>query len=633
MNPSTKMTSQTHERSPISAQMVAGASSSYSETRCHDGKVYWLERRPQQGGRTTIMCHHGGETVELLPEAYDCRTRAHEYGGGCYTVCAAGIFFIHDGDQQIHVLRDDAVAALTSSSRLRFADLVADAEHHRLFAVCEDHTSPGLPENSLVVIDTQDGSVHTLHRGHDFYLTPRYREGRLAWICWDFPDMPWDATRLFVADVDVSNRLSDVEQVAGGENISVSQPEWHGAALLYMSDISGWWNLHRYHDGAHSELYPVDAECSEPNWVFGLSSYCIAGENVFIAENRYGVHRLTRVNLLEGETQIIASDHNHLGYLSGDEHQCAMIACSATRPPEIVRADASGMRVLVAASLDIAERWLSIAEPLQLETRDGETVNAFYYPPTAPDSDAPTTPAMIVLGHGGPTGQSTAALDMRKQFWTSRGFAILDVNYRGSTGYGRDYRDSLYGRWGERDVQDLCDAALAVCRLGRADRDRLIIKGSSAGGFSVLAALTFEDVFCTGASYYGISDLETLVTDTHKFEARYLDKLVGPYPECKQLYEDRSPIHHVEQLACPVIFFQGEEDRVVPKQQAETMIDALLAKGLRVGYRLYPGEQHGFRRAGTIVDALETELCFYRSLFSDEEQDCDAARVSATGAD
>ena len=503
--------------------------------------------------------------------------------------------------------------------------MVLDAGRARLICVREDHSVDGAePINSLVSVHLDNGRVQVLAEGHDFYASPTLNgDGRrLAWITWDHPDMPWDASRLWQAALDDDGGLDETVCVAGGDGVSVFQPLYRAdGVLFFVADAHGWWNLHRYDGERVHCVLPMQAEFGRPQWQFGMSTYgfdgdrrivCCFGENGFW---RLGVHGDEGDDLTVVET--VFTDIQSIAVGGG---QVLVIAGSPTRTSAVARLDSRSGAVTVlreSASAQFDEALVSAPEAIRFETDDGEHAHGFYYAPCNPQYRGPDgeLPPLIVIGHGGPTGATSATLSLALQYWTSRGFAVLDVNYRGSTGYGRAYRELLNGRWGVADVRDCINGARHLAAEGKADGSRLIIRGSSAGGYTTLAALTFHDDFAAGASYYGISDLETLAEDTHKFESRYLDRLIGPYPEARDVYAARSPIHAVAQLSCPVIFFQGLDDRVVPPSQAECMVDALRAKGLPVAYLAFEGEQHGFRKADTIERTLQSELSFYGRVF------------------
>ena len=613
--------------SPLSADRVAAASNRISDIRARGDRLYWLEQLASEKGRTTIICHHNGRQQSILPEAWHCRSRVHEYGGGALAVDADTIYFVNDADQQIYTLSEGGTPQqLTHKPGCRYADLTPAGEV--LLAVEEDHTEGTMPANRLVCV-TRDGTVTTLCAGHDFYASPAWFDGMLAWLCWDHPDMPWDSTRLMLARLD-GCRLGKAQQIHGGDGVSVFQPQWSDKGeLVFVSDQSGWWNLYRYLPtaGGIMPLLPMQAEFGLPQWVFGQSTYCMTAGALVACCNRNGRQHLIRLDLASLQHERIASANCWFEYLTATQSGFACVATSTTRNSGVYLYQPDEQCLTDGPDEALPAACISQAQSLELRSRHGDSIHAHYYPPCHPACTLAEgeTPPLIVLTHGGPTAQSHAGFDIKKQFWTSRGFALLDVNYSGSTGYGKAYQQRLHGQWGRRDVSDVCDAALAVVELGLANANQLIIKGSSAGGYTVLAALTFENTFHAGASYYGISDLATLVSDTHKFEARYLDRLLGPYPEQQHIYRERSPIQHTERLNCPVIFFQGTEDRVVPRSQAERMAAALDEKHIPVACLLFEGEQHGFRRAQTIIDSLQAELCFYRKIFRLGEADCELA--------
>ena len=448
--------------------------------------------------------------------------------------------------------------------------------------------------------------------------------------------MPWDGNQLWLGEIDNAGSISQHIHIAGTENISVFQPRWSpDDVLYYISDDTGWWHLYRYLDDTnkHEQLTSGNKEFGLPQWVFAQSTYAFINKTIMICCYKLqsqstlatltldGTSTLTEIKTQWQDCSSITANSNKIGFIAASG-KCFPQLISATINEEKPSALATAI-VKNSSNISISNKYYSIAQPITFTNRHGNDVHANYYPPTNPDYhvDKDDRPPLIVICHGGPTGQSSIALDPKKQFWTSRGFALLDVNYSGSTGYGKDYRLRLNGKWGELDVEDCCDAALYAASHGLTGNNQLIIRGSSAGGYTVLSALTFEDVFSAGASYYGISELTSLASDTHKFESRYLDRLIGPYPESKKIYEKRSPINFTEQLNCPVIFFQGIEDKVVPKQQAESMFDALKAREVTVAAQYFEGEQHGFRKAETIKQSLENELSFYQLIFNLKAKD------------
>jgi dipeptidyl aminopeptidase/acylaminoacyl peptidase len=502
--------------------------------------------------------------------------------------------------------------------------------------VQEDHTKGDRePTNSLVSISLNNGEdVQVLASGYDFYSSPRLSPDRsqLAWISWNHPNMPWDGTQLWVAPINPDGSLSEAECVAGGADKSIFQPEWSPDGVLYfVSDRSGWWNLYRWLPpmpegglGGVEPLCPMDAEFGLPQWVFGMSTYGFESANRIICTyTKKGSWQLASLDLQTKQLDVIETPYTDISSLQVASGRAVFIAGSATEPTAIVQIDLATQQIEVlrqSSQLKIEPGYLSTPQEIPFPTENGLIAYAFFYPPQNQDYTPPKgeKPPLLVKSHGGPTASVSSTFNLKIQYWTSRGFGFLDVNYGGSTGYGREYRQRLNQQWGIVDVDDCANAAKYLAEQGLVDSERLAITGGSAGGYTTLCALTFRDVFKAGASHYGVSDLEALATDTHKFESRYLDGLIGPYPERKDLYEARSPIHFTDQLSCPAIFFQGLEDKIVPPNQAEMMVAALKAKGLPVAYVAFEGEQHGFRRAENIKRALDGEFYFYSRVFGFE---------------
>lgn len=616
--------------SPITGAVIVSDTINLDEVQLHGEEIYWIEKRPGQNGRCVIVKYVDNRCLDMIPKGFSARSRVHEYGGGCYLISDVGIFFVNDHDQNIYLIADDEKPKpITHVNGLRYSNFIFDSTRQQLIAVCEDHRNLNHePINALVAINILTGTINTLQQGFDFYSNPCLSAdgNQFAWLCWNHPNMPWDGTELWHAQLDKKNTLTNKKLVAGADNVSIFQPQWSDDGYLYfVSDENGWWNLYRNNGNSNKQLTNKQCEFGLPQWVFAQSSYAfINDKNIICFYIDKGKGQLALLNIASLDLRIINVPWSSFSSLHANTRNIAFIAASETQFPEIIRMDADlnnlarePSRLMSSCHTNIDHAYFSYGETMELTTRHGDTLYAIYYAPTNPDFivDSGGKPPLIVITHGGPTGMSTSVLDLRKQFWTSRGFALLDVNYSGSTGYGRRYRRRLEQHWGIRDAEDCCDAAQHLVNKGLADPQRLIIKGGSAGGYTVLCALTFHDTFKAGASYYGISELETLVKDTHKFESRYLDKLVGPYPECAEEYKKRSPIFHVDQLNCPVIFFQGTEDKVVPKQQAEKMFEALKQKGIPVAYVSFSGEQHGFRKAETIQAAIEAEYYFYLKIF------------------
>ncbi|MGH2620099.1 MAG: prolyl oligopeptidase family serine peptidase, partial [Anaerolineales bacterium] len=512
---------------------------------------------------------------------------------------------------------------------LRYADGRLTPDGQWIVCVRESHLADGEARNEIVAVQPQgSGEPRILATGRDFYAAPRPSpEGKsIAWLEWDHPRMPWDGTELWLGDFSNTSSLDHPRKLAGGPTESIFQPEWSPTGTLhFVSDRTGWWNLYRWAGDRADALLPMEAEFGSPAWSFGYTHYAILPDGRIAA--MYSKDGLDYLGWMPPEGREWApidtgltsfSPHGlHFETVSG---RLIIVGGAPDRPPSVYALDieTGSLEILSTLESNLPDpSYFSHPRPIIFPTTGGQIAHALYYPPRNGDHQAPigTLPPLIVISHGGPTSSTTSEFYLPRQFWTSRGFAVVDVNYRGSTGYGRPYRESLYGTWGVYDVEDCIAAAQYLVDQGKADPERLIIRGGSAGGYTTLCALTFHDEFAAGASYYGVADLETLARDTHKFESRYLDSLIGPYPEAVELYQRRSPIHFAGQLACPIILFQGLEDQVVPPAQAEIMVEALQSKGLPHAYLAFPGEGHGFRQADNVRRALEAELYFYSRIF------------------
>lgn len=618
-------------KSPITSDLIVAGTIRLGEIRLDGNDVYWVEGRPQEGGRYVVVKRSpDGTTTDITPTQFNVRTRVHEYGGGAYIVKNGTVYFSNFEDQRLYQQPYGMEPQpLTPDMSYRYADAIFDSSNNRLICIREDHTSEEEEAvNTIVSISlSEENEGIVLASGADFYASPRLSPdgATLAWISWTHPNMPWDGTELWVAPVLPDGTLGTPQKIAGSETESIFQPEWSPDGVLYfVSDRTNWWNLYRWTPAQPSEIepvYPKAAEFGLPQWIFSMSTYGFeSSEHLICTYLEDGVQQVARLNTRTLEMTPIDLPYSSIGGLRVNDTLAAFGAGSTTKPGAIATYHLSSKTVTEhrrSSTVDVDEGYLSTPEVVEFPTTDGLTAYGFYYAPTnqdyiAPDNEAPP---LLVKIHGGPTASTTATLDLRLQYWTSRGIAILDVNYGGSTGYGRDYRERLKGNWGIVDVDDCVNGATYLVQQGQADGDRLMIDGGSAGGYTTLAALAFRDTFKAGASYYGVSDAEALARDTHKFESRYLDSLIGPYPQEKARYVERSPIHSTNQLSCPVIFFQGDEDKIVPPNQAEMMVDALKAKGLPVAYVLFEGEQHGFRKAENIKRALDSELYFYSRVF------------------
>ncbi|HLY80617.1 MAG TPA: S9 family peptidase, partial [Caulobacteraceae bacterium] len=570
-----------------------------------------------------------GEARQLTPEGFNARTRVHEYGGAPYVVTPNGIWFSHFRDQKLYWQATGAAPEALTPEGYRYADAIA-LPGGGLIAVREDHTDPANVRNAIVRLSGTAGAGQVLYGDSDFVAYPRLsRDGkRLAWIAWDFPAMPWDQTRLYVADLgDVA--LGAIRQVAGGDGVSVIEPQWGAdGSLTWLSDESGFWNLYDDRDGAPRPILPRRAEFGGPLWSLGQANYALMDDSRIVAAAREaGGETLLAVDPIAGAARPIPLPFLALTSIQRvDETHIAAIAHSATESSAVVVIDiASGAHEVVRrpSPASVPAATISRAEAISFPSANGRTAHALYYPPTNGDLAAPPgeAPPLIVQAHGGPTGGASAAFSLSNQFWTSRGFALVDVDYGGSAGYGRAYRQLLDGQWGIVDVEDVIAAARHLADSGRADPKRIAIHGGSAGGFTVLAALAQSDVFAAGGDFYGVADLEALARDTHKFESRYLDGLIGPWPAAKAVYDARSPINHLHGFSAPLIIFQGAEDPVVPPNQAHMIRDALRAKGVPVAYLEFAGEGHGFRRAENMIRSKEAELAFYGRVFGFQPAD------------
>ena len=611
--------------SPISAAVVAAGAVPLSQIALDGADVLWLAGRASEAGRTTLQRLRAGATIEPTPGPFNVRTRVHEYGGGAYAADGGTVWFSHFADNHLYQVEDGGEPVMiTKEDAVRYADFVPDRARSRLVAVREDHLAgEAYPVNTICAVGF-DGSETILVDGNDFYAAPRLSpDGRqLAWLCWDHPRMPWQGTELWVADVTLDGSVVDGRLIAGGMDESICQPEWSPDGLLhFVSDRSGWWNVYRFEHGVVHPLYPRDAEFGGPQWSFGASMYGFrSSEEIICTYIEDGISRLGRLSTRGCTLTPIDTPYQEIRELRVSPERVAVLAGSPTIALELalIDPDTQERTVLVQSIADLPdEGYLSVPRSIRYPSMQGRSAYAFHYAPANADFELPAgeLPPLIVIGHGGPTSMATSTLKLATQFWTSRGFAVLDVNYGGSSGFGRIYRDLLKGQWGVIDVEDCVAGARHLAEQGLVDPERLLIRGSSAGGLTTLCALTFHDVFKAGASYYGVSDLAGLDADSHKFESHYNEYLIAPKAQAQAVYRARSPIHHTDALKRPMIFFQGLDDKVVPPQQSETMVDALRARGVPVAYLTLEGEGHGFRKADSVVRTLEAELAFYLRVF------------------
>ena len=612
-------------KSPITSDLIVSETIGLGPVVLDGKDIYWVEMRPAEGGRNVIVRRTpDGETSDITPSPFNARTRVHEYGGGTFVVADGTVYFSNFADQRLYrKTTDGEPQPLTPAVNIRYADGIIDRQRGRMICVQEDHTAAGEPVNTLVSIDLEGGSGQVLVCGNDFYAAPRLspQGNQLCWISWNHPNMPWDGTELWVAEVKVDGSLGSPEKVAGGVDESIFQPEWSPNGILhFVSDRSGWWNLYRWGLGGVQPLCEMAAEFGLPQWVFGMSTYAFESAGRIICTYvQQGNWHLANLDTTTQQLQRIEHNYTEISSLQATAWSAVFCAASPTESTSIVQLDLTTRQKSVlrrSSEVAIDLGYLSTPQAIEFPTENGLTAHAFFYPPQNRDyTSTLELPPLLVKSHGGPTAGASSRLNLAIQYWTSRGFGFLDVNYGGSTGYGRKYRQRLDYQWGIVDVDDCVNAAQYLVERSLVDSNRIAIAGGSAGGYTTLCALTFRDRFKAGASYYGVSDLEALARDTHKFESRYLDRLIGPYPERRDLYWERSPIHFTEHLNCPVIFFQGLEDKIVPPNQAQSMVSALKAKGLPVAYVPFEGEQHGFRRSENIKRALDSELYFYSRVF------------------
>ncbi len=615
-------------KSPITAEEVASGALGLREITEDGGEIFWLESRPSEDGRLVVvrMDSVGSTAEDLIPDGYNARSRVHEYGGASYIVRSGVVYFTNFADQRVYVGKGgEDPQPVTPDNDRRYADFTFDSARDRLIAACEDHEGGGEAENYLIGIDLEgDGGELQLAGGHDFYSSPGLSDdgNYLFWLTWDHPNMPWDGTSLHLGELDESGKVIDERVVAGGTDESVTQPSWGPDGYLYfISDKTGWWNLYRWKEGTVNRVTEKEAEFGAPDWTFRNSTYDFtSNDQVICTYSKEGRWFLGAVNPSTGKVSHIDVPYTSISSLRTRGEDVFFVGGTPRIPEGIIKLNLSNKKhetVKLSTELEVDEKYLSQPKSIRFPEGSSPQAHGFYYPPENKEFRGPEgeKPPLIVTAHGGPTAATRNSLSGDIQFWTSRGFAFLDVNYRGSTGFGREHRDLLYGNWGVYDVEDCSEGAKYLVEKGEVDGERLIIRGGSAGGYTTLASLAFLQRFDAGASYFGVSDPSLLSETTHKFESRYLDNLIAPYPEEKEKYSDRSPIDHAESITCPVIFLQGDEDQVVPPEQAETMFESLKNRGIPTAYLLFSGEQHGFRFEENIKRALEAELYFYSQVF------------------
>jgi dipeptidyl aminopeptidase/acylaminoacyl peptidase len=612
--------------SPIDADQVARQAIAYDAIHASGGAIYWLETRPSEAGRAVVVrWTDGGGAADAVPAGFEVGSRVHEYGGGAYLPVGTMLFACRQDNQRLYRIDEDRdpvpiTAAPPTPASLRYADLRVTRAGQLLVCVRERHQG-GEVVNELVALPA-DGSAEpwVLASGHDFYAAPRPSpDGRhLAWLSWDRPCMPWDGADLWIADLGPDGRLGPARHVAGGPQESVVQPEWNAEGILhFVSDRSGWWNLYRERHGEVEPLLPMAAEFADAPWEFDYSSYAfVADGRIACRYRQYGHDRLALLDPETGGLEELPIPYTSIKpYLRVLGDRLAFIGASPTASPAVaaLHLPTGHLQVVAGAEVSLDPAWVSVPQPIEFPTQDGQTAYALYYPPTNPEVTGPASarPPLVVQPHPGPTADAKARLDLRVQFFTSRGFGVVEVNYAGSTGYGRAYRERLTGQWGVLDVADCLDAARSLVQAGEVDGRRLMTSGASAGGFTALCALAFHDLVAAGTSAYGIADLETFREQAPKFQAHELDRLVGHYPEAVATYRARSPVHSAHRITSPVLLLQGLEDTIVPPTQTELMAKALRSRHIPHRYLTFEDEGHGFRRPSSIERALEAELSLY----------------------
>ncbi len=608
--------------SPVTSQQVAVGTCLLTEPWAGHKAFYWLQSLPAEGGRVTVMrlTDHGAPHP-LISEPYNVRSRVNEYGGGAYAVATAAVWFVNATDQALCRAEGGRIERIFQADGIALADLAWDARRDRVYAVAEQTGAGG---RQGIVSICRDGRLAWLAHSADFYAAPRLAPDgtRLAWLEWSAPDMPWDATRLMQAALAPDGMLAEAHRVAGEPGVSLAQPEWSPAGELHVvSDRgSGFWNLHRVTASGLVPIRQVAAECARPAFVFAQRLYAFTAEGgLLLAEVAHGLWQCregraagsewtTRLPLL---SEIIGVHASPAG---------AVVIGGGARLPLTVFVRTCGEPDFhaVASSLDRAldPGFITPPEALSFDTTDGIQAHALYFRPTHPQHRAHEPTPIRVHCHGGPTAAASSALEPKTLYWTSRGFGVVELNYRGSSGYGRVYREALYGQWGVADAADARALGQALVARGLGTPDHLVIAGGSAGGLTVFGALHGASPYAAGASRYGVADLTALTASTLRFEAHYGEKLVGPWPRARAIYASRSPLTWADEIKRPMIFFQGLDDPVVPPAQSERMAHALAASGVPVVLESFPGERHGFRRPATIARVLAAELAFYRQVLN-----------------
>lgn len=622
--------------SPITASQIAGKTIRFFDIIADGEFIYNVEMRPNEAGRYVIVQYdRNGKKTEILPAPFSARTRVHEYGGRSFTVSNGIIYFINFADQNLYSLKIGESPVQITNAGIRFAE--PSMTSYGLIVIAEEHLANGSVENYMALINVDAGSVTKLISGSDFYAFPTIKDPsakstNIAWISWEHPNMPWDATNLWVADL-IDGKVINTKCILNGANEqSFYQPQWDvNGNLIFISDASGWWNPYIY-DTQTENITPLIQQQSEfavPLWMVGASVWAQDKNILFFTSRNDGKTKLLKMDLNHPlkAPETLYTSCTVIDYLCYNKNHLYFIGGSPTLASALFAYDLNnGEKIIeVSTKLNLPEKWFSYPQHIRFPTSARQKIAyAFFYPPNNPDyvGLAETKPPLVVMIHGGPTATASSTLSLEKQFWTTRGFAVVDVNYGGSTGYGSKYRKALQrdtaeeaGYWGDVDVKDCAACVNYLIQQGLVDPQKIVIRGGSAGGFTTLAALAFTDLFCAGTSCYGICDLLSFLDDTHKFESHYTDQLLGSYPKFANIYESRSPLKNCDKINSPLLVLQGDQDLVVPQSQSEMIVNELRSKGIRVEYQLYKGEQHGFRKAETIEDVWNRELRFYLSVF------------------
>ena len=617
--------------SPISEEAVVSESLHISDIHIDGNDVYWIEKRESENGHNTIIKKNkDGDLTDAIPDTFNAKTNVHEYGGGAFSVSNGIVVFSNHPDNRLYKVSEAnplPTPITEDDPRLRYANIEFDNFRNRVITVQEDHTNPQAIINSLVSIDLESpNNMITIKSGADFYSSPSLspRGTQLAWVEWNHPNMPWDSTTLHIGDISDNGDLLTNKQISGFQNESVSNPIWSPEGILhYISDCSGWWNIFCLKDNREINLTPIKAEFTQPQWQLGINFYdFISKDEIICSYNQNGIWQLGLLSTSDKQIKQILPQFTEIGRagIKASKEKFVSILGSYDSGYKLYEYNIKDSQIRQLSSKedpDIDKAYYSVPQNIEYQTQGSQQSHGIYYKPTNPlHKSSNTLPPLIVITHGGPTAATTGTLNLEVQYWTSRGFAVLDVNYRGSTGYGTHYRKQLNGKWGVYDVEDCIKGAIHLVNKGEVNPNQLIVKGSSAGGYTALAALTFYNIFTAGVSYYGISDLTALAEETHKFESRYLDSMIGKYPEHKQEYEDRSPLFHIDKITSPILLFQGLKDKIVPPNQSQNMANLLIQKGIYNNLITFDNESHGFKEPENIKKCLVEELKFYQYIFN-----------------